>query len=208
MTPDEYERLQALNAWTGRSDLVGLRHIDEFNQSAGRNLGFRKRGEVRHVLLVNRRLFGLLMGRLIAGHCARLFFPGLSCAGFRVVFAVGTRPLHDGSSRGWDLPRWTTHFAASAVHPIKRDSPAHVPAGTSVGRSRVNALRQDWPQAAPPAVRSKSWPDRSVACIPTASFRATATAARSKPIRSLSLSPHVRSELSAEVRVRMTVAAS
>ncbi len=41
---------------------MGLRHIDEFNQSAGRNLGFRKRGEVRHVLLVNRRLFGLLMG--------------------------------------------------------------------------------------------------------------------------------------------------
>src|SRR4051794_33715603 len=107
-------------------------------------------------------------GRLIAGHCARLFFPGLSCAGFRVVFAVGTGPLHDGSSRGWDLPRWTTHFAASAVHPIKRDSPAHVPAGTSVGRSRVNALRQDWPQAAPPAVRSKSWPDRSMAGIEAA----------------------------------------
>jgi hypothetical protein len=62
MTPDEYERLQALNAWTGRSDLVGLRHIDEFNQSAGRNLGYRKRGDVKHVLLVNRRLFGVLMG--------------------------------------------------------------------------------------------------------------------------------------------------
>ena len=29
-----------------------------------------------------------------------------------------------------------------------------------------------------------------------------------KPIRSLSLSPHVRRELSAEVRVKMTVAAS
>jgi hypothetical protein len=26
----------------GRSNLVGLRHIDEFNHSAGRNLGFRK----------------------------------------------------------------------------------------------------------------------------------------------------------------------
>ncbi len=61
MTPDEYERLQALNAWTGRSDLVGLRHIDEFNQTAGRNLGFRKRGDAKHVLLVNRRLFNLLM---------------------------------------------------------------------------------------------------------------------------------------------------
>ena len=62
MTPDEYERLQALNAWTGRSDLVSLRHIDEFNQTAGRNLGFRKQGGVKHVLLVNRRLFGLLLG--------------------------------------------------------------------------------------------------------------------------------------------------
>ena len=47
MTPDEYEKLQALNAWIGRSDLVGLRHIDEFNQTAGRNLGFRKRGDTK-----------------------------------------------------------------------------------------------------------------------------------------------------------------
>ncbi|MEE1614057.1 hypothetical protein VB672_22565, partial [Microvirga sp. CF3016] len=62
MTPDEYERLQALNAWTGRSDLVGLRHIDEFNQSAGRNLGFRRQGNVKHALLVNRRLFDVLLG--------------------------------------------------------------------------------------------------------------------------------------------------
>src|SRR3954452_25612748 len=71
-----------------------------------------------------------------------------------------------------------------AVHTIKRDDPAHVPAGTSVGHSRGNALRQDWPQAATPAVRSKSWPDRSIACITTASFRATATAARlhSRPL--------------------------
>jgi hypothetical protein len=35
MTPDEYEKLQALNAWTGRSDLVGLRLINKFNQSVG-----------------------------------------------------------------------------------------------------------------------------------------------------------------------------
>ena len=45
MTPGEYEMLQALNAWTGRRDLVGLRHVDEFNQTAGRNLGFRRRGK-------------------------------------------------------------------------------------------------------------------------------------------------------------------
>ena len=60
MTPDEYERLQVLNAWAGRQDLVGLRHVDEFNQSAGRNLGFRRQGEVKHDLLINRRLFEVL----------------------------------------------------------------------------------------------------------------------------------------------------
>jgi uncharacterized protein YecE (DUF72 family) len=61
MTPGEYEMLQALNAWTGRRDLVGLRHVDEFNQTAGRNLGFRRRGQVRHALLVNLSLFEVLL---------------------------------------------------------------------------------------------------------------------------------------------------
>jgi hypothetical protein len=61
MTPFEYEQLQALNAWTGRNDLVGLRHIDEFNQTAGRNLGFRRKGDARHTLLVNLRLLDVLL---------------------------------------------------------------------------------------------------------------------------------------------------
>jgi hypothetical protein len=61
MHPAEYERVQALNAWMGRSDGCLLRHIDEFNQSAGRNLGFRAREGVQHHLLINPRLFALLM---------------------------------------------------------------------------------------------------------------------------------------------------
>ncbi|WP_454657389.1 hypothetical protein [Bosea beijingensis] len=61
MTPFEYEQLQALNAWTSRNDLVGLRHIDEFNQTCGRNLGFRHRGDARHTLLVNLRLLDVLL---------------------------------------------------------------------------------------------------------------------------------------------------
>ncbi|BCB19202.1 hypothetical protein [Bosea sp. ANAM02] len=61
MTAFEYEQLQALNAWTGRNDLVGLRHIDEFNQTAGRNLGFRHQGDARHTLLVNLRLLDVLL---------------------------------------------------------------------------------------------------------------------------------------------------
>lgn len=62
ITPGELERLEALNAWTGLDCLIRHRHIDEFNQTAGRNLGFRKRGDARHHLLVNKGLFELLAG--------------------------------------------------------------------------------------------------------------------------------------------------
>ena len=65
LTPGEVERLEALNAWTGRSDLIRLRHIDQFNQSCGRNLGFRRRGDVRHDLLISHRLLGCLMGDVL-----------------------------------------------------------------------------------------------------------------------------------------------
>ena len=66
MTPQEYEELQALNAWCGRDDLVLLRHIDECNQSAGRNLGFRHRPGAENALLINPNLMKLL--HPILGH--------------------------------------------------------------------------------------------------------------------------------------------
>ncbi len=47
MTPEESEKLPTLNAWTGRSDLAELGHIDEFNRSAGRSLGFREKGDTK-----------------------------------------------------------------------------------------------------------------------------------------------------------------
>ncbi len=62
VTPGELESLEALNAWTHLECLIRHRHIDEFNQTAGRNLGFRKRGNIRHYLLVNKALFELLAG--------------------------------------------------------------------------------------------------------------------------------------------------
>ena len=68
ITPVQYEELQVLNAWTGRSDLVGLNHVDEFNQTAGRNLGFRWQDDAKHVLLINRRLFKLLSQGKALGH--------------------------------------------------------------------------------------------------------------------------------------------
>jgi hypothetical protein len=115
-------------------------------------------------------------------------------------------PPHDGAS--WrSLQMWTTHYADRAVHPIKRNGSAHVPAGTYRRVQRLNAIGS-LSQAAAPAVRSNISPDFSIACIVTASLRATATAARLKPIRSLSLRPHARKALSAEVRVKITVAAS
>ena len=36
---------------------------------------------------------------------------------------------------------WTTHSAEPAVHPIKRNGSAHVPAGTSRRAQRLNAMR-------------------------------------------------------------------
>ncbi|MBB4620060.1 hypothetical protein [Sphingomonas abaci] len=62
VSPDEFAYLEALNEWTGSTDLIRHRHIDEFNQTAGRNLGFRKRGDAKHYLVVNLTLFQLLVG--------------------------------------------------------------------------------------------------------------------------------------------------
>jgi len=91
------------------------------------------------------------------------------------------------SRRG--LPMCTTHYADPAVHPIKRNGSAHVPAGTSRRVQRLNTIGS-LPQATTaPAARSNTSPDFSIACIITASLRATATAARLKPIRSLSFRP-------------------
>lgn len=67
MPPEQYAYYEALNAWCGRDDLIRLRHLDEFNQTAGRNLGFRapRTGpKPRHILLINRRLFDSLTGLL------------------------------------------------------------------------------------------------------------------------------------------------
>lgn len=60
MSPNEYEQIQALNAWCGRKDLVRLRHIDECNQTAGRNLGFRHCSGAEHALLISTKLLRLL----------------------------------------------------------------------------------------------------------------------------------------------------
>jgi len=60
LPPDQYEMAQAVNAWTGRRDLVLMTHIDELNQSCGRNRRFRRIGDERHVLLINKRLYDRL----------------------------------------------------------------------------------------------------------------------------------------------------
>jgi len=64
LTPQEYQELQALNAWCERNDLIRLRHLDEFNQTAGRNMGFRHRNGVKHALLISHRLLDLLLPAL------------------------------------------------------------------------------------------------------------------------------------------------
>jgi hypothetical protein len=79
-------------------------------------------------------------GRLIAGRNASLFRVG-SYAGCRVVFAVGISRRMMGL-RGRSLPVWTPHSAGAAVHPIRRNSSAHVPAGTYQRVRASDANRQ------------------------------------------------------------------
>ena len=71
------------------------------------------------------------------------------------------------------------------------------PGRDASARFRTGAFQCVGCQAKMLVLWSKTSPDFSIACMMTASLRATATAARLKPIFSLSFSPHVRSVLSA-----------
>lgn len=58
---DHYRAVQALNAWAGRDDLVLMTHVDQINQTAGRNRGFRRQPGTEHHLLINPTLYRALM---------------------------------------------------------------------------------------------------------------------------------------------------
>jgi hypothetical protein len=55
--PEEYERLQIINRLFGFGTSIRLRHVDEINQSAGRNLGFRHDGVALHHLVIGSSLY-------------------------------------------------------------------------------------------------------------------------------------------------------
>lgn len=57
--PAQYKELRALGTWLGCDHAVRLAHIDQINQSCGRNRGPRNRG-FGHKVLFNLRLFRLL----------------------------------------------------------------------------------------------------------------------------------------------------
>jgi hypothetical protein len=57
--PAQYKELRALGSWLGRDDLVRIAHIDQINQSCGRNRGPRNQGK-GHLLKINMKLFRLL----------------------------------------------------------------------------------------------------------------------------------------------------
>src|SRR3954462_13089655 len=135
-------------------------------------------------------------------------------AGFTVVYAVGTEPPQDGSSRGWPS---NVHIAVcEQPQPNKRNGRAHVPAGTShciqsadAKPQRLSTQCNRWNGGGTAlrrraGCRVKDAPH--IACITTASLRTRA--ARLKPTFSLSFRPQLRSTLSERTRLSITVAAS
>ena len=56
-----HEELLILNAYTGRDDCVLLSHMDSFNQTCGRNMGYRRRVGAKHFVILNPNLFVFLV---------------------------------------------------------------------------------------------------------------------------------------------------
>ena len=162
-------------------------------------------------------------GRLIALHFASPFFrtaaeSHCSSAQEFVEACQGTFAGAGSSSRStrWSPHDWCSRVGLPMSDPHSAEvSAVHPPARKALPTSRqgrVGALNARALFLQSHAIgfvpRSNSVPSRSIACIVTASFRANATAARLKPMRSLSFSPQARRSLSAELRVRITDAAS
>lgn len=105
LPPEEYGRLEALNAWCGRDDLIRLSHLDQFNQTAGRNLGFRapRTGpKPAHILLINRRLFDALTPLLTFARyeMRERVTPRVQKAGRTdAKAAIAVRPMMSGKER-------------------------------------------------------------------------------------------------------------
>ncbi|MEM9477436.1 MAG: hypothetical protein AAGA71_19260 [Pseudomonadota bacterium] len=57
--PAQYSELQAINAVFGLSQAIRLWHIDQINQAAGRNLGYRYTGQ-RHLLVLQSSIWEIL----------------------------------------------------------------------------------------------------------------------------------------------------
>jgi hypothetical protein len=62
--PDEYEELCLVNKVFGLQNGIRLRHVDEFNQACGRNMGFRNDGTHEHHAIISRRLWEKIRGDL------------------------------------------------------------------------------------------------------------------------------------------------
>ena len=141
--------------------------------------------------------------RLIAG-LASAFWYGSSSAG---AWSSSRSALAAASwgFAGRVLPMFVTHAPS-------RSSRCNVRGGMDQPTSRQGRLVTPWAlfefvDQAAAVLPVKSSPERSIACMITASLRATATAARLKPIFSRSLMPQQRRSLLAWLRVRITTAA-
>jgi hypothetical protein len=141
--------------------------------------------------------------------CKPFFVPRLWFAGSSVVFAVDISRRMMGLRRR-NLPRCKTHasglWACRCINQGGMVRPR--PGRDASARLRTGASEFCLDQAIALPARVNGSPDLSIACMMTASFLATATAARLNPIRSRNCNPHRRRSLSAWVRVRITVAAS
>lgn len=58
--PAHYIRMEVLNTFFCRDDFMRMSHADQFNQTCGRNLGFRQRKGTDHILITSNTMFDCL----------------------------------------------------------------------------------------------------------------------------------------------------
>jgi hypothetical protein len=108
--------------------------------------------------------------------------------------------------RGRSLPMWTPHSAASAVHPIKRNGSAHVPAGTSQRAQSLNAIFKRSSRGTNAPVEEGAGFEHRVHNDGEFTGNGNSRTLEADPFAELE-APGPQT-LSAELRVRMTVAAT
>lgn len=138
----------------GRRDLLSLPHVDKFNHSAGKSLGFRCRGQVEPHRLVNRPLLEILATR-----SAKV----LRRAGYEMRLHVSRQARHENKQAGEagiqnPFASLVPYIPLEGVRPVRGSLPPRdESAGPPCGRPACRPAASERARSMPPRSSSPSF---------------------------------------------------